>query len=79
MGLGTENSGSVDSVWPTEQISTGKTVQMIATMAMNLPSTDEDSKTTLIVVPAALLEQVRLLLHHCSFGLQLLLCPTVEG
>ncbi|KAE9403438.1 hypothetical protein BT96DRAFT_1016994 [Gymnopus androsaceus JB14] len=37
----------------------GKTVQMIATMAMNQPSVeDEDAcKTTLIVVPAALLQQ----------------------
>ncbi|TFK61429.1 hypothetical protein BDN72DRAFT_460900 [Pluteus cervinus] len=34
----------------------GKTVQMIATMAMNL-SKDEDCKTTLVVVPAALLQQ----------------------
>ncbi|KAJ6542826.1 SNF2 family N-terminal domain-containing protein [Mycena capillaripes] len=35
----------------------GKTVQMIATMAMNLPANDEESRTTLIVVPAALLQQ----------------------
>ncbi|KAJ7886673.1 SNF2 family DNA-dependent ATPase [Mycena leptocephala] len=35
----------------------GKTVQMIATMAMNLPADDEESRTTLIVVPAALLQQ----------------------
>ncbi|KAJ7131709.1 SNF2 family DNA-dependent ATPase [Mycena crocata] len=35
----------------------GKTVQMIATMAMNLPSDDEEFRTTLIVVPAALLQQ----------------------
>ncbi|KAJ7762016.1 SNF2 family DNA-dependent ATPase [Mycena maculata] len=35
----------------------GKTVQMIATMAMNLPSEDEEARTTLIVVPAALLQQ----------------------
>lgn len=37
----------------------GKTVQMIATMAMNQPSLeDEDAPTTtLIVVPAALLQQ----------------------
>ncbi|KAF8958574.1 SNF2 family N-terminal domain-containing protein [Flammula alnicola] len=35
----------------------GKTVQMIATMAMNMPSLDDDCRTTLIVVPAALLQQ----------------------
>ncbi|KAJ7156150.1 SNF2 family DNA-dependent ATPase [Mycena filopes] len=35
----------------------GKTVQMIATMAMNPPGPDEDARTTLIVVPAALLQQ----------------------
>lgn len=35
----------------------GKTVQMIATMVVNLP-TDEDPRTTLVVVPAALLQQV---------------------
>ncbi|KAI6022956.1 P-loop containing nucleoside triphosphate hydrolase protein [Pisolithus microcarpus] len=34
---------------------TGKTVQMIATMAMNLPK--DSSKPTLIIVPAALLQQ----------------------
>ncbi|THH13318.1 hypothetical protein EW146_g6890 [Bondarzewia mesenterica] len=35
----------------------GKTVQMIATMAMNMPEIDEKHRTTLIVVPAALLHQ----------------------
>ncbi|KAF9007048.1 SNF2 family DNA-dependent ATPase [Cyathus striatus] len=35
----------------------GKTVQMIGTMAMNMPTDDDDCKTTLIVVPAALLQQ----------------------
>ncbi|TFK27268.1 hypothetical protein FA15DRAFT_727203 [Coprinopsis marcescibilis] len=35
----------------------GKTVQMIATMVVNTPEPDEESKTTLIVVPAALMEQ----------------------
>ncbi|KIM41993.1 hypothetical protein M413DRAFT_71424 [Hebeloma cylindrosporum] len=35
----------------------GKTVQMIATMAMNLPAHDDQSRTTLVVVPAALLQQ----------------------
>jgi hypothetical protein len=37
----------------------GKTVQMIATMAMNMPGPDENNRTTLVVVPAALLYQVR--------------------
>jgi len=36
----------------------GKTVQMIATMAMNMPSPDENNPTNLVVVPAALLYQV---------------------
>ncbi len=38
----------------------GKTVQMIATMVVNQPELDEDDdyKTTLIVVPAALQQQV---------------------
>lgn len=36
----------------------GKTVQMIATMAVNQPKAD-DPQTTLVVVPAALLQQVR--------------------
>ncbi|KAF8888452.1 SNF2 family N-terminal domain-containing protein [Gymnopilus junonius] len=35
----------------------GKTVQMIATMAMNMPGQHDDIRTTLIVVPAALLQQ----------------------
>ncbi|KAJ7468732.1 SNF2 family DNA-dependent ATPase [Mycena latifolia] len=35
----------------------GKTVQMIATMVMNPPAEDEEARTTLIVVPAALLQQ----------------------
>ncbi|KAF7297138.1 SNF2 family DNA-dependent ATPase [Mycena indigotica] len=35
----------------------GKTVQMIATMVMNLPKDDDEHRTTLIVVPAALLQQ----------------------
>ncbi len=37
----------------------GKTVQMSAGMAMNMPSPDERHRGTLIVVPAALLTQVR--------------------
>lgn len=32
---------------------------MMATMAMNLPDPDDRDRTTLIVVPAALLQQVR--------------------
>ena len=36
----------------------GNTVQMIATMALNMPDEHEDYRTTLIVVPAALLLQV---------------------
>ncbi|KAJ3569137.1 hypothetical protein NP233_g5248 [Leucocoprinus birnbaumii] len=35
----------------------GKTVQMIATIAMNPPKADDDHQTTLVVVPAALLQQ----------------------
>ena len=45
----------------------GKTVQMIATMAANMPNDDHAVKTTLIVVPSALLQQVSLLLDRfCS-------------
>lgn len=44
-----------------EVVQSGKTVQMIATMAINQPRDDESHKTTLIVVPAALLLQVRFL------------------
>jgi SNF2 family DNA or RNA helicase len=35
----------------------GKTVQMIATMAINGPKEDSSARTTLIVVPAALIQQ----------------------
>ncbi|KAF8890769.1 SNF2 family N-terminal domain-containing protein [Infundibulicybe gibba] len=35
----------------------GKTVQMIATMAANMPNIEDECRTTLIVVPAALLQQ----------------------
>ena len=35
----------------------GKTVQMIATMVINQPGPDERNRSTLIIVPAALLEQ----------------------
>jgi hypothetical protein len=36
---------------------------MIATMAMNMPGPDENNRTTLVVVPAALLQQVYSFLH----------------
>jgi SNF2 family DNA or RNA helicase len=42
-----------------DEMGLGKTVQMIATMIMNPPKPDSDRRTTLIVVPAALLQQVR--------------------
>ncbi|EKM76597.1 hypothetical protein AGABI1DRAFT_78341 [Agaricus bisporus var. burnettii JB137-S8] len=35
----------------------GKTVQMIATMVKNMPDIEDDHRTTLVVVPAALLQQ----------------------
>lgn len=35
----------------------GKTVQMIATMVMNPPDEDSDVRTTLVVLPTALLQQ----------------------
>lgn len=37
-------------------------MQMIATMVKNMPDADEEHRTTLIVVPAALLQQVNLTL-----------------
>ncbi|KAI0290312.1 SNF2 family N-terminal domain-containing protein [Russula brevipes] len=40
-----------------DEMGLGKTVQMIATMAMNMPGPDETNRTTLVVVPAALLRQ----------------------
>ncbi|GJE92995.1 SNF2 family N-terminal domain-containing protein [Phanerochaete sordida] len=40
-----------------DEMGLGKTVQMIATMAMNMPDEDEQWRTTLVVVPAALLRQ----------------------
>ncbi|KAH9958710.1 SNF2 family N-terminal domain-containing protein [Russula dissimulans] len=40
-----------------DEMGLGKTVQMIATMAMNMPGPDENNRTTLVVVPAALLHQ----------------------
>jgi hypothetical protein len=44
--------------YPDGRLRLGKTVQMIATMAMNMPGPDENHRTTLVVVPAALLYQV---------------------
>jgi hypothetical protein len=41
-----------------DSLSAGKTVQMIAMMAKNMPNIDDECKTTLIIVPAALLQQV---------------------
>lgn len=38
-------------------MSTGKTVQMIATMVINQPKEEDKARTTLIIVPAALLLQ----------------------
>lgn len=40
-----------------DEMGLGKTVQMIATMAVNLPKETDAVKTTLVVVPAALLQQ----------------------
>ncbi|KAI0319418.1 SNF2 family N-terminal domain-containing protein [Amylostereum chailletii] len=40
-----------------DEMGLGKTVQMIATMAANMPDVNEKHRTTLIVVPAALLHQ----------------------
>lgn len=42
----------------------GKTVQMITTIVANPPSDKTDNKLTLIVVPAALIEQWRLEIVH---------------
>jgi SNF2 family DNA or RNA helicase len=46
-----------------DEMGLGKTIQMIATMAMNLPAVEEKVRTTLIVMPAALLHQVRSLVY----------------
>ncbi|KAG1816727.1 SNF2 family N-terminal domain-containing protein, partial [Suillus subaureus] len=43
-----------------DEMGLGKTVQMIATMAANLPKDTDAVKTTLVVVPAALLQQASL-------------------
>ncbi|KAH9837668.1 SNF2 family N-terminal domain-containing protein [Rhodofomes roseus] len=40
-----------------DEMGLGKTVQMIATMAINLPEPEDKHRTTLVVVPAALLQQ----------------------
>jgi hypothetical protein len=40
-----------------DEMGLGKTVQVLATMTMHMPA-DEVSRTTLIIVPAALLQQV---------------------
>lgn len=40
----------------------GKTVQMIATMAMNMPNSEDKCRVTLTVVPAALMQQARVVL-----------------
>jgi SNF2 family DNA or RNA helicase len=40
-----------------DEMGLGKTVQMIATMAVNLPKDTDAVRTTLVVVPAALLQQ----------------------
>ncbi|KAG1773367.1 P-loop containing nucleoside triphosphate hydrolase protein [Suillus placidus] len=42
-----------------DEMGLGKTVQMIATMAANLPKDTDAVKTTLVVVPAALLQQAK--------------------
>jgi hypothetical protein len=42
-----------------DEMGLGKTVQMIATMVMNQPDEDANRRSTLIVVPSALLAQVR--------------------
>ncbi|KIP06767.1 hypothetical protein PHLGIDRAFT_30351 [Phlebiopsis gigantea 11061_1 CR5-6] len=49
----TRNKGGILA----DDMGLGKTVQMIATMAMNMPDEDEQHKTSLIVVPAALMLQ----------------------
>ncbi|KAJ7145709.1 SNF2 family N-terminal domain-containing protein [Mycena epipterygia] len=51
-----EHSGDKGGILA-DDMGLGKTVQMIATMTMNLPAESETSRTTLIVVPAALLQQ----------------------
>ncbi|KAG2133783.1 P-loop containing nucleoside triphosphate hydrolase protein [Suillus bovinus] len=43
-----------------DEMGLGKTVQMIATMAANLPKDTDAVKTTLVVVPAALLQQAKI-------------------
>ncbi|KAF5376123.1 hypothetical protein D9615_007674 [Tricholomella constricta] len=52
-GIMADDMGLVKLIW----MPAGKTVQMIATMVKNQPSMDEEHRTTLIIVPAALLQQ----------------------
>lgn len=47
----------------------GKTVQMIATMVVNLPAIEAPHRSTLIVVPAALLQQWKDEIESKSNGL----------
>jgi len=56
----------------------GKTVQMIATMAMNMPDLDAAHQSTLVVVPAALLQQVSAQLFF-NLELKLICRHKVEG
>ena len=58
MGLGKKNPFSLMTFQRQLSFFLGKTVQMIATMAMNMPALKDECRTTLIVVPAALLQQV---------------------
>jgi SNF2 family DNA or RNA helicase len=44
----------------------GKTVQMIATMVLHAPDVDAARRTTLIVLPAALMQQVRIPLNDST-------------
>jgi SNF2 family DNA or RNA helicase len=47
------------NVISSDDMGLGKTVQMIAAMILNPPNIEEESRTTLVVVPAALLQQVK--------------------
>ncbi|KDQ52340.1 hypothetical protein JAAARDRAFT_210552 [Jaapia argillacea MUCL 33604] len=52
-----------------DEMGLGKTIQMIATMAMNMPKEGDKTKTTLIVVPSALMHQWKEELETKSNGL----------